>query len=335
MHSIIDVHHHWMPPHHAENLRRVAQLGQTVRELRPGTMGLFRGESMLFWCNQQISSVDLLMTNLDRAGISRAVISVSNWIEWLDLEMCREVNNAMHELKRRFPDRILTLAHVPIGEPGALDELERSVSLGVSGVFSIVHLPRLGWSLDHPALDPFYARVNALGLPIITHPACEPLEYVATTPHERLPLSDHDLLTCYGRPYNTTVAVLRLLLSDVLDRFPRLRFIFPHLGGSFGVMKERLLSRYYDLGMRDKLERRLRQFSYDTAPPRWSKAQFRCAIDTLGIDRIMFGSDHPIEADYVDRAVKLIQSDWFSDVERRQICHANARAFFQLPADPP
>ena len=148
MHSIIDVHHHWMPPHHAENLRRVAQLGQTVRELRPGTMGLFRGESMLFWCNQQISSVDLLMANLDRAGISRAVISVSNWIEWLDLKMCREVNNAMHELKRRFPERILTLAHVPIGEPGALDELERSVSLGVSGVFSIVHLPRLGWSLD-------------------------------------------------------------------------------------------------------------------------------------------------------------------------------------------
>src|SRR5450759_4438385 len=79
----------------------------------------------------------------------RTLPTVSNWIEWLDLEMCREVNDAMHELKRRFPERILTLAHVPIGEPGALDELERCVSLGVSGVFSIVHLPRLGWSLDH------------------------------------------------------------------------------------------------------------------------------------------------------------------------------------------
>ena len=143
MHSIIDVHHHWMPPHHAQNLHRVAQPGQTVRELRAGTMGIFRGDSMLFWCNQQISSVDLLMANLDRTGISCAVISVSNWIEWLDLKMCREVNDAMYELKRRFPERIVTLAHVPIGEAGALDELERCVSLGVSGVFSIVHLPRL------------------------------------------------------------------------------------------------------------------------------------------------------------------------------------------------
>jgi len=270
------------------------------------------------------------MANLDRAGIARAVLSVSNWLEWLDLAMCREVNDAMRELKRRFPERILTLAHVPIGEPGALDELERTMSFGVSGVFSIVHLPRLGWSLDHPALDPFYARLNALGLPIITHPACEPLEYVATTPAERLPLSDHDLLTCYGRPYNTTVAVLRMLLSDVLDRFPRLRFVFPHLGGSFGVMKERLLSRYYDVGLRDTLERRLRQLWFDTAPPRWSKSQCRCAVETLGSDRIMFGSDNPIETDYVDRAVRLIESDAFGPAERERICHANAQEFFAL-----
>jgi predicted TIM-barrel fold metal-dependent hydrolase len=335
VHPIIDVHHHWMPPDHALDLQRVAQPGQTVRELRPGTMGLFRGDSMLFWCNEQISSVDRLITNLDRARVSRAVLSVSNWIEWLDEKMCAEVNDAMHAVKRRFPDRVLTLAHVPVGEPGALDELERTLSLGVCGVFSTVHLPRLGWSLDHPALDPFYQRVNALGLPIVLHPACEPLEYVTTTPRERLPLSEHDLLTCYGRPYNTTVAVLRLLLSDLLDRFPRLRFICPHFGGSYAMMKERILSRYYDLGMREALDRRERQLFFDTAPPRWSRAQCRCAVDTLGIDRIMFGSDHPIEADYVDRAVRLIDSDWFSEAERARICHANAKEFFGLETATP
>src|SRR5918998_1665111 len=257
--------------------------------MRPGTIGLFRGRSMLFWVNEQISSVERLIANLDRAGIERAVLSVSNWIEWLDLAMCREVNDAMHELKRRYPDRIVTLAHVPIGEDGALDELERAVSLGVSGVFTIVHLSRKGWSLDHPALAPFYARVNELGLPIVVHPACEPLEYVESTPPGRLPLSEHDLLTCYGRPYNTTVSLLRLLLSDLTDRFARLRFIYPHLGGSFGVMKERILSRYYDSGMRERLERRLAHFWFDTAPPRWSKAEYRCALEQLGAERIVFG----------------------------------------------
>ena len=50
------------------------------------------------------------------------------------------MNDSMRELKRRFPARILTLAHVPIGEEGALDELERCVSLGVDGVFTIVRL---------------------------------------------------------------------------------------------------------------------------------------------------------------------------------------------------
>src|SRR2546423_10517927 len=269
---MIDAPPPWTPPHQAKDLARVALPGQTVRQMRPGTMGLFRGPSMLFWCNEQISSVDRLIGNLERCGIEKAVLSVSNWLEWLDLAMCREVNDAMHELKRRFPDRILTLAHVPIGEPGALDELERCASMGVAGVFTIVHLSRKGWSLDHPALAPFYARVNELGLPIVVHPANEPLDYVESdTPKERMPLSDHDLLTCYGRPYNTTVSLLRLLLPDVLDRHPRLRFIYPHLGGSFGVMKNRILDRYYDRGLRDILDRRLRHFWFDTAPPRCSR----------------------------------------------------------------
>jgi len=332
MSGIIDVHHHWIPPHQAKDLARVARPGQTVREMAPGTTGLFRGESMLFWCNEQISSVDRLITNLDRCGIDKAVISVSNWIEWLDLAMCREVNDAMLELRRRLPERVMTLAHVPIGEAGALDELERCAGMGISGVFTIVHLSRLGWSLDHPQLAGFYERVNALGLPLIVHPACEPLEYVASTPPERLPLSDHDLLTCYGRPYNTTVSVLRVLLSDLTDRFPRLRFIWPHFGGSFGLMKERILSRYFDLGMRETLERRLRHFWFDTAPPRWSRPECRCVIDTLGAGRIMFGSDHPIVGDYLDRAIALVASEAFGDEERRLIRRGNAARFFNLTA---
>ncbi len=330
MNGIIDVHHHWVPLHQARDLHRVALPGQNVREMRPGTMGIFHGDSMLFWCSEQISSIERLEANLDRCRVQTAVVSVSNWIEWLDLAMCRDLNDAMLDLKQRLPGRILTLAHVPIGEEGALDELERCVSLGVSGVFSIVHLTRLGWSLDHPGLDSFYERVNALGLPIILHPACEPLEYVPGTKPERLPLSEHDLLTCYGRPYNTTVSLLRLILSDVLDRFPRLRFIYPHFGGSFGLMKQRILSRYFDLGLRDTLERRLRQIHFDTAPPRWSRPECRCAVETLGADRIMFGSDHPISEQYLDQAVAMVDSDWFSAGEREQILRANAKKFFGL-----
>ena len=332
MNRIIDVHHHWIPPHHASDLKRVALPGQTVREVRPGLTGIFRGKNMLFWCNEQMSSVERLVENLDRCGIAKAVISVSNWLEWLDLEMCREVNDCMRELKQRLPERVLTLAHVPMGEAGALDELERAKSLGVSGVYSIVHLPRLGWSLDHPGLDSFYECVNQLGLPVIVHPACDPLEYVEGIVPGRQPLSDYDLLTCYGRPYNTTVSLLRLLLSEVLDRFPRLRFIYPHFGGSFGLMKNRILSRYYDQGLKEKLERRLRQIHFDTAPPRYSRTECRAAVETLGADRIMFGSDHPIGEQYLDEEVRMVDSDWFSGEEREKILRANAQAFFALPS---
>jgi predicted TIM-barrel fold metal-dependent hydrolase len=44
----------------------------------------------------------------------------------------------------------------------------------------------------------------------------------------------------------------------------------------------------------------------------------------------MFGSDHPIEDNYLDHAVRLIESEWFSNEERQQMCHRNARQFFKL-----
>jgi predicted TIM-barrel fold metal-dependent hydrolase len=329
--GIIDVHHHWIPSHQMKELHKVVLPGQTVRELRPGTVGIASGDSVLFLYDDKISSVDRLIADLDRYNIEKAVLSVANWIEWLDLKMCREVNDAMYELQRRFPERLLTLAHVPIGEEGALEELERSAALGVAGVYSIVHVSRKGWSLDNPGLNSFYELVSELDLPIITHPACEPLEYVPGTPSARLPLSDYNLLMCYGRPYNTTVSFLRVLLSDLLDRFPKLRFIYPHLGGSFGVLKQRILGRHYDMGLRPTLESRLQRIFFDTAPPRWSKPELHCAIETLGAEHIMFGSDHPIEDAYLDQAVRLIESDCFSNEEREKVGHKNARDFFRLP----
>src|SRR5438445_12816420 len=160
MSGIIDVHHHWVPPHHARNLQKVVLPGQSVREMKPGTTGIFHGPSMLFWMNEQISSVDRLIANLERCGVEKAVLSVSNWLEWLDPAMCREVNDAMHELRRRFPERLLTLAHVPIGEAGALGELQRPASMGVAGLFTIVHLSRKGWSPVQSDLSSVYEWVD-------------------------------------------------------------------------------------------------------------------------------------------------------------------------------
>lgn len=327
---LIDVHHHWLPSGQLARWSAIALPGQSVRELRPGTVGMFRGDSLLFWVNDHMGSEARLIEGLDRCGVDKAVISASNWLEWLDLALCRELNDAMRGLKLRFPGRILTLAHVPLGEDGALDELERAVSLGVSGVFTIAHVARRGWSLDDARLRPFFERVESLGLPVVVHPACEPLEHAASAGSGPMPLSDHDLLTTCGRPYSTTVSLLRVLLSDLLDRFPRLRFVYPHLGGSFGVMKERLLSRYYESGLQTTLERRLRSIWFDTAPPRWSRPGIRCAVETIGADRIVFGSDQPIGVDYIDRAKAILDSGWFSAEEREKIGSANARELFEL-----
>ena len=63
-----------------------------------------------------------------------------------------------------------------------------------------------------------------------------------------------------------------------------------------------------------------------TAPPPSSRAEYRCAM--LGTSRIVFGSDHPIADDYLDRAVALLAG--FSEEERTQIGRLNAEVFFAV-----
>src|SRR2546428_8920828 len=101
--------------------------------MKPGTTGIFHGPSMLFWCNEQISSVDRLIANLDRCGVEKAVLSVSNWLEWLDPAICRWGNDPMHEIRRRLPHRPPTLPPAPIGAEGAPARLARWPPLRLPG----------------------------------------------------------------------------------------------------------------------------------------------------------------------------------------------------------
>jgi predicted TIM-barrel fold metal-dependent hydrolase len=55
-------------------------------------------------------------------------------------------------------------------------------------------------------------------------------------------------------------------------------------------------------------------------------------VETLGTGRIVFGSDHPIAEDYLDRALKILESEVFSDEERERIGRANAEELFTRPS---
>ena len=96
-----------------------------------------------------------------------------------------------------------------------------------------------------------------------------------------------------------TVAGLRLVLSGLAPRHPRIRFIVPHLGGAIPFLWERIehqLERARERGVvtlpRGAAHAGLRRLFYDTV--NGSAAALRCACNTLGHERLVFGTDHPV-----------------------------------------
>ncbi len=156
----------------------------------------------------------------------------------------------------------------------------RGVILGTSGA---------GRGLDDPAMRPIYEAAEALGLMLFLHP-----HYGLG--HEQFAGMGHALHLALGFPFETTAAVCRLVLSGTIDRFPQLRVLLAHSGGTLPFLAGRLDSCVkHDHAVASKLQHApsyyLRQLYYDALS--YHSPAIRCAVSFAGIDRVMFGTDHP------------------------------------------
>ena len=219
---IIDVHHHWMPEEHYRRpelfLRPDEEVAHEADRFRIRRAGV-----QLFSPPKMTARIEDHLKMMDRAGVNRAALHVGVWLDWIDLKAARFINDKMAEIGAQYPDRIIPLAHVPALETEGQRELRRAVlRLGCKGVGINTHIR--GILLDDPRLDPFYKTVSDLDIPILVHPAAEiPLAH----PHG---MEQFNLTRNLGRAFDTTINIARLTLSGTLDRFPRLRFVFSHMG---------------------------------------------------------------------------------------------------------
>jgi predicted TIM-barrel fold metal-dependent hydrolase len=95
-----------------------------------------------------------------------------------------------------------------------------------------------------------------------------------------------------GAVFEDTAAPLQLLQTGFVQRFPNVRVIFSHLGGTLPLLMERLdhMAERFMAG-RGRPSEELKKFWYDTA--NGDPAALRCACETLGVDRLLFGVDYP------------------------------------------
>ena len=228
---------------------------------------------------------------MDQTGIATQVLSIPSpstyFLEPADADtLSRRVNEELAGLCRDHTGRFEALAAVPMHDTDralsvldhALDELE------MSGVMILTNID--GMPLDDERFEPFWEVADERAL----------LTYVHPTVPDAGHLDDYALAIGVGFLADTNLALARLSFAGVFERYPRIRWVFSHLGGTLPFMFPRLDNYYRQFPeCRERAPKSpteyIRALLFDTASSH--RPAIRCAVDTLGLDRLVFGSDYP------------------------------------------
>jgi predicted TIM-barrel fold metal-dependent hydrolase len=272
-------------------------------------------------------SLERKIADMDRAGIDAAILSVNiPGPEWLDAELrCSGAvccNDALAEACARYPGRFAGLAALPLPDVAeALNELERAATrLDLRGVVMYSHYQ--GKPIDSPDFELLFARLEQLNLPIVLHP---------TVPTWAESIRDYSMIPMFGFMVDTSIAMLRLILSGVMERYPNLNIVHPHAGGVLPYLMGRVVEQT-EVKKRGRENITQSPADYyarvylDLVSP--SAQAIAYARDFSGVERLLFGSDHP----WVEPGIfiNLIESlDW-TPSERSAILSENAIRLFRL-----
>ena len=221
----------------------------------------------------------------------------------------------------KHPHRFAGLACLPWQNPDeAITEMDRVKRMSFLGIMLYSHIG--GKPVDAPQFEPVYAHAEALQMPIVMHP---------TVPTWGEAIKDHWMIGMMGLQVDNSFALLRLILSGILERHPNLQLVMPHVGGILPYMSGRIDHQTEVLGRaREHITQppsaSLRRIYMDTVSSSLQALQY--AYQFVGEHRLLFGTDHP----WVDmsRFVRLIKDMDISDTARARIFGENAAILFGL-----
>ena len=257
------------------------------------------------------------------------------------VELAKLANDEMAELVFKHPDRfVAAIASLPMSDMDAvLKEVDRTIiDLKFRGVQIFTDID--GKPLDSPELMPFYEKMAYYNLPIFIHPRKE--RTVPDYPGESE--SKYLVSRIFGWPYETTVAMTRLVFSGIFEKFTNLKVMVHHCGGMVPYFAERITAHVEHSEMRmgysyeANLTRRpidyYRMFYSDTALFGNTPA-LACGYAFFGSDHLLFGTDMPYDSQLGDRATRqallAIQQMDTPDAEKYKILEDNARKLLRLP----
>jgi len=323
---VVDFHNHYYPPEYLQaiqsgpsNVRVTFDADQNPVLHYPGDYNIaVRGHR----------DIAFRETVLEAAGVTTQVLSLTTPGTHVEeparaAALARIVNDALAVVAGRS-GRFTALATLPLNDPAAsAKELERGLTtLGLRGAMLFGNVN--GTALSDQRYWPLYEVANAHQAVLFIHP---------TFPVGVEAMMDYGLMPLLGFTFDTTLAAAKLVFSGVVERFPRIRWVLAHLGGTIPYLAERL-----DRGFRAFKEARkdisrppstyLKTFFYDTV--NFDPGALRLAIDFAGADHVLAGSDYPHQIGSLERMLESISELGLPARDREGILGGNAKRLLGL-----
>jgi len=270
---------------------------------------------------------------MDQSGVSMAVLAMTaTGVQQFEVGKAAAVatagNDRLADAIRRHPDRYAGLATIPVQDPKrAIQEMERAITkLKLNGVMINSHTN--GEYLDEEKFWPVLEAAEALDATIYIHPR-SPSPAMAA-PYRKYQI-EHAI---WGYAVEVGLHSVKLLLSGVFDRCPKLRVVIGHMGENIPYALYRLdyMAKHYPWD-RPKLkltpgEYFKRNFWITTSGVNWMPALELC-IKVLGVDRIMWAINYPYQETV--EATQWLNDAPLSDEQKALLFHRTAEKVFKIP----
>lgn len=274
---------------------------------------------------------------MDRAGTDMQVLSPSQGIEMLPPEtgipIAQAANRKVYAAMQKYPGRFQGMAALPLTDVDAsLRELEVCAKdYGFIGLNLFSYLGNGNYP-DDEKYEPLFALADKLGLFVYLHPAHAEIA--------RLHGAGPQMLSAVlGFGLDTLITFARMLARGLFDRYPDLKILMGHFGEAIPFIYDR----FHNHSRGDANDDIIRapainkyQFGhyvdhnlYVTSSGMTSVSAFSLTKDVLGIDKILFGSDYPMDRPH-SRTRAYIESLPLSKTDREKILSGNAIRLFGL-----
>ncbi|MCL5962425.1 MAG: amidohydrolase [Chloroflexi bacterium] len=316
----VDAHCHWYPQ---EYLKEIETLGgdsladRAWRKIMTDKVAV----TPSMW------SVEDRLADMDASGIDVQVLSLSIPNVYFEdaaksLYLAQVANDCYAELSRKYPDRFIGLASVPLTSPeAAVDELRRAIDqLGLRGLALGANVR--GRPLNSEEFLPLYEEADRRNLVIFIHPMI---------PAGIEIMERYDLAASTGYLFDSTIAITGMVFRGIFERFKNITMLLPHLGAVIPYTIGRI-----DASFRTRPECRqhlssppseyFKRFYYDTVNSH--VPALRCAADTFGADRLLLASDHPFALGKISQIISAIEALGLGEEREAMIFGGTAMRIF-------